>query len=98
MFVCLFDEINLIGKSIENLMNLFCSIDSILAHLADCPEELLSERYIKFDDVHVISAKNEEGIDAVKTSIRNVLDKHAELKLEEQQQHHSQPHQQHGSN
>ncbi|XP_031616901.1 GTP-binding protein 10 homolog [Contarinia nasturtii] len=48
------------------------------SHTNDCPEELLSERYLEFDDVHVISAKNEIGIDNVKTSIRELLDKYAE--------------------
>lgn len=49
------------------------------AHKENCPEELLSERYIQFDDIHVISAQNQIGIDTVKQSIRDVLDKHAEL-------------------
>lgn len=51
------------------------------AHTTDCPEELLSNRFIQFDDVHVISAKHEIGIDNVKASIRQTLDKYAEQKL-----------------
>lgn len=50
----------------------------LAAHKQNCPEELLSERYIHFDDIHVISAQNVIGIDKVKQSIRDVLDKHAE--------------------
>ncbi|XP_055301278.1 GTP-binding protein 10 homolog [Sitodiplosis mosellana] len=51
------------------------------SHTSDCPEELLSNRFIQFDDVHVISAKNEIGIDNVKASIRQTLDKYAEENL-----------------
>lgn len=40
-----------------------------------------SDRYIQFDDIHVISAKDEAGIDEVKTSIRETLDKYAEIEL-----------------
>lgn len=50
-------------------------------HLNDCPEELLSDEYIKFDDIHVISAKNSINVDSVKQSIRDVLDKYAEERL-----------------
>lgn len=51
------------------------------AHTSECPAELVSDRFIQFDDIHVISAKNEIGIDNVKTSIRQTLDKYAEEKL-----------------
>lgn len=54
-----------------------------LAFLDECPEKLLSDRYIKFDAVHLISAKDEIAIDGVIKSIRATLDKHAELALEE---------------
>lgn len=56
----------------------------ISAHLNDCPEELLSNRLIHFDDIHVISAQNRIGIDEVKKSIRDTLDKYAEIKLNEE--------------
>lgn len=45
--------------------------------MADCPEELISNRFIHFEDIHVISAKNEIGIDNVQKSIREVLDQQA---------------------
>lgn len=54
-----------------------------LAHTNDCPDELISNRFIQFDDIHVISAKDEIGIDNVKTSIRDTLDKYAELKIDD---------------
>lgn len=53
------------------------------AHLDDCPEELLSDRYIKFDEVHLISAKDQIAIDDVKQSIRKTLDKHAEQAIDD---------------
>lgn len=53
------------------------------AHLDDCPEELLSDRYLKFDEVHLISAKDQIAIDDVKQSIRRTLDKHAECAIDE---------------
>lgn len=51
------------------------------AHTSDIPDELHSDRYIHFDDIRVISAKDESGIDEVKTSIRETLDKYAEIEL-----------------
>lgn len=53
----------------------------MIANINHCPEELKSERFIRFDDVHVISARNEIGIDNVKASIRETLDKYAEEQL-----------------
>lgn len=53
----------------------------MIAHIADCPEELISDRFIQFDDIHVISAKNQIGIDNVVASIRTTLDKYAEQQL-----------------
>lgn len=52
--------------------------------MKDCPEELLSDEYIKFDEIQVISAKNETNIETVKQSIRDTLDKYAEARLEEE--------------
>lgn len=63
---------------IPNLIHFF-----LIAHTNDCPEELISDRFIQFDDIHVISAKTGIGIDDVKTSIRDTLDKYAEEKLDE---------------
>lgn len=63
-------------------MNVFFLI-LFVAHLDDCPEELLSDRYLKFDEVHLISAKDQIAIDDVKQSIRRTLDKHAEHTLNE---------------
>lgn len=51
------------------------------AHTSDIPDELQSDKYIRFDDIHLISAKDESGIDEVKTSIRETLDKYAEIEL-----------------
>lgn len=53
----------------------------LIAHIADCPEELISDRFIQFDDIHVISAKNRIGTDNVVASIRTTLDKYAEQQL-----------------
>lgn len=53
----------------------------LLAHLNECPEELISNQFLRFDNIHVISAKNEIGIADVKKSIRITLDKYAEMKL-----------------
>lgn len=52
-----------------------------IAHTNDIPDELHSDRYIQFDDIRVISAKDESGIDEVKTAIRETLDKYAEIEL-----------------
>lgn len=49
----------------------------------DIPHDLISDQYIKFDDIHVISAKQQNGIEDVKSSIRKTLDKYAELELRE---------------
>lgn len=57
------------------------SFVSKTAHTNDIPDELQSEKYIQFDDIRVISAKDESGIDGVKASIRETLDKYAEIEL-----------------
>lgn len=59
----------------------FVSFAFKTAHTNDIPDELQSDRYIRFDDIRVISAKDESGIDDVKTSIRETLDKYAEIEL-----------------
>lgn len=51
------------------------------AHTNDIPDELQSDKYLRFDDIHLISAKDESGIDEVKASIRTTLDKYAEIEL-----------------
>lgn len=58
----------------------------IAAHKHECPEELLSEKFIRFDEILLISAKTRWPIDDVKATIRNVLDKYALKALEESKQ------------
>lgn len=59
------------------------SISFHAAHQDECPEELISENFINFDEIMAISAKEGRGVDEVKGAIRNVLDKHALKRLEE---------------
>lgn len=66
-----------ISKTIQSKSSIF----SETAHTDGIPEELLSDQFIQFDDIHVISAKHKKGIEEVKTSIRETLDKYAESKL-----------------
>ncbi|KAJ6633045.1 GTP-binding protein 10 like, partial [Pseudolycoriella hygida] len=49
---------------------------------SECPEELASKNYMNFERVIPISAKNDENIQEVKRSIRNVLDDYAERSLQ----------------
>lgn len=53
------------------------------AHRSECPEELVSEKFLHFDEIIPISAKTHFKIDQVKDAIRNVLDKHALQQMEE---------------
>lgn len=53
------------------------------AHQHECPEELVSDKYLNFDEIIAISAKTNHKVDAVKEAIRNVLDKHALKQVEE---------------
>lgn len=59
------------------------SSPSFSAHKHECPEELLSENYLNFDEIIPISAKTKHNVEEVKDTIRNVLDKHALKKQEE---------------
>lgn len=54
------------------------------AHRHECPEELVSDKLIHFDEIIPISAKAHYKVDEVKEAIRNVLDKHALKRLEEE--------------
>lgn len=47
----------------------------------ECPPDMLSKRFINFDRILEISAKDNLHIDEVKRMIRDVLDEHAERKL-----------------
>lgn len=53
-----------------------------IAYAHECSEELRSDRYLKFDEVHVISAKDEISIDNVKEAIRRTMDKYAAAEIE----------------
>lgn len=53
------------------------------AHKHECPEDLLSEKFINFDEIITISAKKQYKIDEVKEAIRNVMDKYALKQLED---------------
>lgn len=63
---------------LQSIFNLFT------AHSDECSEELRSDRYLKFDEVHVISAKDEISIDKVKESIRRTMDKYAEAEIDKE--------------
>lgn len=63
---------------LQSIFNLFT------AHADECSEELRSDRYLKFDEVHVISAKDEISIDKVKESIRRTMDKYAEAEIDKE--------------
>lgn len=47
----------------------------------ECPADLASKNYIKFERIIPISAKDQDNVDSVKTAIRDVLDDYAERQL-----------------
>ncbi|XP_037034111.1 GTP-binding protein 10 homolog [Bradysia coprophila] len=48
---------------------------------AECPTDLASKNYIKFERIIPISAKDNDNVTSVKTAIRDVLDDYAERQL-----------------
>lgn len=62
----------------EKVSELLTKVDRLDQCTDECPSNMASKRYMSFDRILEISAKDNLGIDVLKRAIRDVLDEHAE--------------------